>query len=510
MSLTLTIKRGGGTATGNGTDFTMLDTIDGKQITSIEMFGRTAQASNPPKNLLDPSSASLSTTASFSGTSGNTFSTSSNSYRDFIVIPVSPNTSYAISASGATYDDYTQFYIAGLSTATTESGEVWGWFTHSGTFTTGANTNFVGIIIRPRTSGGDISPQTLQLIKDCQLQLEVGTATTYEPYVGQPSPTPVHPENVDVVTGEQTIVVSDDDTQSQTYTLDLGTTELCKLGTYQDRIYKSNGDWFIRKEVGKYEITGSENWVSASHLYYLAKTAFTGLDLPQLSTNILCNYFKATADYTDANTHIGKVYSGASVLNFNYDNAGTDLASFKTWLSTANVVVYAPLTTPTDTQVTDPALLAQLEALETITTYDIATHFVVTGADIPLSLEVSVDAGAEVSKTYTEVELGAPFSIVEEEGKSQNTTLDGNVYIDYVYTKKKFSVDIFHLTPTDYAEIKAFYDYQYSNARFPVISIPELGIENMPVYFEMSNRNIVSQCLLTDKITLKFRETVQP
>lgn len=513
MSLTLTIKRGGGSSTGSGSDFYLYDTVEGETISSVNnLKGATAQSSVNGKNLLNPASVSLSTTASFAGTQGNTYSTSSNQYRDFVVIKVQPNKTYAISASGEGYADYTRFYIAGLATATTESGETWGWIVKSGTFTTGPNTNYIGIIIRPQNSGGDISPQTLQLVEDCELQLEQNTsATEYEPFIGgEPSPNPYKAETVQVVTGTQTVTVTDDDTLSQTYDLDLGTIELCKIGTAQDKIHKVGDDWYLHKEVGKYEITGSENWVAYDHLYYLAKTAFTGLDLPQTGTNILCNYFKATSDYTVANEHIGRLYSGASALNFNYDNAGNALAAFKTWLTTAGVIVYAPLITATDTLITDATLLSQLEALEGATTYDITTHFVVSGSDLPLSLEVSINTGGGVEKTYTEIELGSPFTITDNEGKSQNTTLDGNVFVDYAYSKKSFTVDIFNLSTTDYADIRAFYDYQFTNARFPVISIPELNISEMPVYMEISSRNIVNQCLMTDRLTLKFRETTQP
>lgn len=127
-----------------------------------------------------------------------------------------------------------------------------------------------------------------------------------------------------------------------------------------------------------------------------------------------------------------------------------------------------------------------------------------------MSLTLEITDTQAGKKTYTEAELGAPFTISDVEGKSQNTTLDGNVYVDYAYNKKSFSVDLFNLSDTDYATIRGYYDRQFTLNRFPTISIPELSISNMVVFFEISSRNIVSQCLTTDKITLKFRETIQP
>lgn len=113
------------------------------------------------------------------------------------------------------------------------------------------------------------------------------------------------------------------------------------------------------------------------------------------------------------------------------------------------------------------------------------------------------------SKTYNEAELSDPLTIEDVEGKSQNTTLDGNVYVDFAYAKKSISVSIFNLSATDYATIRGFYDRQFTNNRFPTISIPELSISNMAVFFEISSREINDKCLHTDKITLKFRETIQ-
>ena len=130
-----------------------------------------------------------------------------------------------------------------------------------------------------------------------------------------------------------------------------------------------------------------------------------------------------------------------------------------------------------------------------------------------MSLTLTLTRGtgnSAVSKTYTESQLSSPFTISDVEGKSSTTTLNGNVYVDFAYSKKAFQVDIFNLSVSDYSDIRAFYDYQFTSGNFITLSIPELSISNMPVYMEMSKRNIVSQCLTTDKLTLNFRETVQP
>lgn len=114
------------------------------------------------------------------------------------------------------------------------------------------------------------------------------------------------------------------------------------------------------------------------------------------------------------------------------------------------------------------------------------------------------------TKTYTEGEVSNPLTIKDVEGKSQNTTLSGDVYVDFVYNKKNIDFKLFNLSSTDYATIRGFYDRQFTNNRFPTITITELGITDMVVLMSIGEREINSQCITTDSITLNFRETVQP
>ena len=67
-------------------------------------------------------------------------------------------------------------------------------------------------------------------------------ATNYEPYTGGiASPNPNYSQDIEVVTGENTITISNEDnTESQAFNIDLGNLELCKKEGYQDYIYKEN------------------------------------------------------------------------------------------------------------------------------------------------------------------------------------------------------------------------------------------------------------------------------
>ena len=295
--------------------------------------------------------------------------------------------------------------------------------------------------------------------------------------------------------------------------------ELCKIGTYQDYIYKSGNDWYVHKETGEFNLADYKDldgWYvtgGGGHcVKHMWANNFPITDIkPQPNITSLdyglSNYF-TECNYADLYNGVEKVGFAFGLDGIYLSNNDWTLEDFRTWVTGKVVDMYYIKTTPTDTQITNEALIAQLNALNAGTTYDGTTIITVASENLAGPLEVK--ASTTITKTYTEVEIGSPFTIADVEGKSSNTTLDGNVYVDWAYNKKQYSFDLFNLTPQDYADIRAFYDYQFNNSAFPTITVPELNIDKLPVYMEISSRNIINQCLLTDKLTIKFRETVQP
>ena len=282
--------------------------------------------------------------------------------------------------------------------------------------------------------------------------------------------------------------------------------ELCKIGDYQDYIYKSGDDWYIHKATGKVPISGdSYTWLNGCA--QSASKYPTGRLASSVAISDAFTYNSVQSSIT-TNLKSGEFgFNTTEYATFKWSGFSS-VSDFNTWVSNNNPQIYYVLTSPTDTQITDSSLVAQLEALNAGDTYDGKTVITVSSENLAGSLDVTVSSN--ITKTYTEVEIGSPFTIADVEGKSSNTTLDGNVYVDWAYNKKQYSFDLFNLTPQDYADIRAYYDYQFSNSAFPTITVPELDIDKLPVYMEISSRNIINQCLLTDKLTIKFRETVQP
>lgn len=159
--------------------------------------------------------------------------------------------------------------------------------------------------------------------------------------------------------------------QSQSYIVNLGSTELCKIGDYQDYIYKSGDDWFIHKTTNKLVLDGTETtWFGWSYSSAFL-TVFDAINPSTRTSGIVMSdrFIEGESttqgsqwdDFPNGTVAI-RQYGTAPKIGFKTDVAN-DLATWKTWLTTHNTTVYYALVTPTDTKITDNTLIGQLEAL---------------------------------------------------------------------------------------------------------------------------------------------------
>ena len=217
------------------------------------------------------------------------------------------------------------------------------------------------------------SGQTLD-IDLSNFQIEEGsTPTTYEPYVGgTASPNPDYPQDVQTVTGTQTVTISDGNNQSEDFTVRLGSLELCKIGTYQDYIYKSGDDWYVHKETGKVTYNGSENWTNinannTTTMLFQGDAIAGALSIVATSNSYyLCNSFKTYNCFNATNTDEGSCYHNDRKPMFRIKRSRLnteDTTGWQSWLSTHNATVYYVLATATDTKITNADLISDLEAV---------------------------------------------------------------------------------------------------------------------------------------------------
>ena len=186
------------------------------------------------------------------------------------------------------------------------------------------------------------------------------------------TPTTASPIPVKVVTGLNNAVFSSG-SNSNVYSYNLGSLELAYLSygadTFQDRLYKANGNWYIYKELGKYSV--NTNNISAITSY--SNVAYASIPRPTDSKNyntyqsvpLLCTHglysFGLPSGWNTAEA-VNKIFTQADSVTYWLGFAkGTTLAQMQSALSGA--IIYYPLATPTTTQITDANLIAQLNAI---------------------------------------------------------------------------------------------------------------------------------------------------
>ena len=191
--------------------------------------------------------------------------------------------------------------------------------------------------------------------------------------------------------------------QSQSYTVDLGSTELCKIGDYQDYIYKSGDNWYVHKEIGKHTFNGSESWGEQSNYNTDSRMLFgfnatnvisgdnianrTGISNNFIFTQVQSPNIDVTGFYFNTSANYSKwiyVKIQRSLL------PTEDVTGFENWLANNNMIVYYQKT-PTDTQITDAGLISQLDTLDTAYSYSGGTSIIIsaTGTNLPAIAKVT-------------------------------------------------------------------------------------------------------------------------
>ena len=259
-------------------------------------------------------------------------------------IPVKSNTAYTLSSDAENlwyifcFYDANQNFISGVS-----------YYGHSQTQTTPANCKFVKCVICDTAT-----------IKTTQRQLEEGsTATAYEPY------------------------------QGQSYPVSLGSLEFCAIGNYVDKPAKIGDKWYKHKAIDKIIQDGSvqvnyydapsvaiaNDSLTAYFSVYGYGNYVNGIDYK--SNMFGTPYERASAIWGSASSpasayrYEGMVKDGSALrvrilksrlTGWSDSLSATDKANLmKTWLNNNTPIVYGALATPVEEEITNEALIAQLD-----------------------------------------------------------------------------------------------------------------------------------------------------
>ena len=228
----------------------------------------------------------------------------------------------------------------------------------------------------------------------CQLEYN-STATDYEPYTGgQPSPSPDYPQSIHVVTGNNTISIGNTD-----YPINLGSLELCKIGDYQDYLYKENGNWYTSKRINKYKLTSGfidygaiRKNVYRILTYQNSKTITPALNEKNTILTACTHFVSLTRNQSDAGNLNGIALLNTSgfMINLTKDSDLSSVSAFKTFVDNNDVIIYYILATPIITQITDETLISQLDAIyEHLQLVKGTNNITVTAEDLAPYMELS-------------------------------------------------------------------------------------------------------------------------
>ena len=181
-------------------------------------------------------------------------------------------------------------------------------------------------------------------------------------------------------------------TQSQTYTLHLGTEYLAGIGDYKDEIVGKIDEWKIRRKVRKvnvkdlsFDIPSTQPTDTLLNMFRnqtLTDRLYDGNEQP------LCNYLTYNGHYggtsDGANSGIGFwfLYNTGSLSKSIYIIIPKSIASNTTelinWANTNNVALYYELQEPTEIPITDTTLITDLNNMYNAMGYDGTTNITIT------------------------------------------------------------------------------------------------------------------------------------
>lgn len=245
-------------------------------------------------------------------------------------------------------------------------------------------------------------------------QLELGpTATAYEPF--------------------------------KNYIIELGSIELCKIGEYQDYIYRDeNEDWYVHKETEKIVLNGTESWDRVS---YTATQVYYRWFNSSISTEDgFCNYLDVVPTSESIVNVENSIRANGNFIGIRFTPSfQPSIDDFKTWLSNHNLDFYYILGTSTDTKITDNTLIGQLN--------DWASSLIATGGvewdNIGAVWEIGGSGGPvnvtidSIDNVYPIWEVTGPATNPEIEIIESNTSIK---YTGSIGADEKLVVDMLNKT----------------------------------------------------------------
>lgn len=208
------------------------------------------------------------------------------------------------------------------------------------------------------------------------------------------------------------------------YTINLGNIELCKIGDYKDYLFKRNGKWYVHKEIGKQVVDGSETYSISnakenSTYFQVNGKTFISISASEEPPAFNTHFPRRNGSSLYSYDNVGFTFSLSGYLRINVLNTlASTIEDFKTWLSNNNVTIYYALATPTEEEITDETLIAQLEVLDNIYNQKGSTKIKTNpeANNMPLDLDVSYTESRPITITNSGNIYSKPIFTIYGEG----------------------------------------------------------------------------------------------
>ena len=194
--------------------------------------------------------------------------------------------------------------------------------------------------------------------------------------------------------------------------------ELCKIGDYQDYIYKSGDDWYLHKEIGKDTLDGTEifqkSGANENVSFYWARNysgqvprfanirdsliTEIGAGIDYVFPFFANNFARMSTNQVIYTSSIGAGFNRPSSSNLNFrmgmglDTTINDVTKFTNFVKSNPITVYYPLERFSDTEITDQSLISQLDAIVDGGSYNGKTYINVSAAGNNLPALLKVEA----------------------------------------------------------------------------------------------------------------------
>lgn len=224
------------------------------------------------------------------------------------------------------------------------------------------------------------------------------------------------------------------------YEIELDDIELCKIGDYQDKIYKDNGKWYLYKEIGKTLLNGTQNITRRNNGDGSTTLSFNVISDVSilLPGSTYSNRFVYSQSSTDGNEGFG--YASGNIYVEIKRNRLSDIStttkqveSMKEWLSNNNTTFYYILETPITIEITDEELINQLESIRLLT----GTNIIMTDYRSPIKITYL----SELETIDEEMLKNVNVNFGEIFGPVNSVVLSRSAESDNIYRKDDESIE---------------------------------------------------------------------